>query len=74
MSALSANCRILSHSPILGKMGGEDGYHKSVVINVKGNSYRLRDKIGKAAAETGQSEKTGGSLFTTENGSVLKDR
>lgn len=47
--------------------------HHSVVINIKGNSYRLRDKIGKAA-ETNQTEKTGGSLFTTENGSVLNDR
>jgi len=48
--------------------------HHSVVINIKGNSYRLRDKIGKAAPETGLSEKAGGSLLTTEIGSVLNDR
>jgi len=48
--------------------------HHSVVINIKGNSYRLRDKIGKAAPEMGLSEKAGGSLVTTENGSILKDR
>ena len=29
--------------------------------------------VGKVA-ETNQTEKTGGSLFTTENGSVLNDR
>jgi hypothetical protein len=37
--------------------------HHSVVINTRGNSYRLRDKIGKASAEKDQYEKNGGSVL-----------
>lgn len=43
--------------------------HHSVVINMKGNSYRLRGKIGKEVNENESAMRTGGSLFTTENGS-----
>ena len=43
--------------------------HHSVVINIKGNSYRLREKIGKVTTETNTNEESGGTLFTTEIGS-----
>jgi DNA replication protein DnaC len=48
--------------------------HHSVVINMKGNSYRLRGKMDKEEAGTNLSKGWGGSLFTTENGSIQKDR
>jgi len=43
--------------------------HHSVVINIKGNSYRLREKVGKGTTETSPNEVSGGTLFTTEIGS-----
>ena len=43
--------------------------HHRVVINMKGSSYRLRGKAGKEANENEPGMRTGGSLFTTENGS-----
>ena len=48
--------------------------HHSVVINMKGNSYRLRGKMDKEEMGTNLSEGQRGSLFTTENGSIQKDR
>ncbi len=43
--------------------------HHSVVINMKGNSYRLRGKIGQEVEEKELGVRAGGSVLTTENGS-----
>jgi hypothetical protein len=45
-----------------------------VVINIKGNSYRLRTKEGKNAINIDQKMKACGPLLTTENGTLLNDR
>ena len=43
--------------------------HHSVVINMKGNSYRLKGKIGQDADEKESGMRASGSLCTTGNGS-----
>jgi len=48
--------------------------HHSVVINIKGNSYRLRAKEVKNAINIDQKMKACGPLLTTENGILLNDR
>lgn len=48
--------------------------HHSVVINIKGNSYRLRAKEVKNAINIDQKMKACGPLLTTENGTLLNDR
>ena len=48
--------------------------HHSVVINIKGNSYRLRAKEVKDAINIDQKMKACGPLLTTENGTLLNDR
>ena len=47
--------------------------HHSTVINIKGNSYRLRGKTGKEVSISDLEKAKSGSLFTTENGSLLND-
>jgi len=48
--------------------------HHSTVINIRGNSYRLKGKNSNEAWEADQNTGKSGSVLTTENGSVLKDR
>jgi DNA replication protein DnaC len=48
--------------------------HHSVVINIKGNSYRLKAKEVKDAVNDCQKLKACGPLLTTENGTLLNDR
>jgi DNA replication protein DnaC len=48
--------------------------HHSAVINIRGNSYRLKGKTGEATSKSSQNGEESGSVFTTENGSLLKDR
>jgi len=45
-----------------------------VVINIKGNSYRLRGKMKADGVDNFKNVNTSGSILTTENGSILKDR
>ena len=45
----------------------------SVVLNIKGNSYRLKERTTKGMRQ-GKNSDQSGSILTTENGSVLKDR
>jgi len=64
----------LFHDPVIVAAILDRLLHHSTVINIRGNSYRL---MGKTATEVlGVDQDTGksGSLFTTENGSFLKDR
>ena len=65
----------LFHDPVVVTAILDRLLHHSVVINIKGNSYRLRGKIGqkeekKEKTENGKS----GSILTTENGSLSHDR
>lgn len=48
--------------------------HHSTVINIRGNSYRLMGKTANAALDGRQNTGQSGSVFTTENGSLLNDR
>ena len=48
--------------------------HHSVVINIKGNSYRLKGKMQVDGMDNLNNVQTSGSIPTTENGSILKDR
>jgi DNA replication protein DnaC len=48
--------------------------HHSVIINIKGNSYRLKAKEVKDAINDCQKMKACGPLLTTENGTLLNDR
>ena len=47
--------------------------HHSVVLNIKGNSYRLKGRNTEGMRQVQKSDQSGSNL-TTENGSVLKDR
>ena len=47
--------------------------HHSTVINIKGNSYRLKGKIGKEVSISDLESAKSGSILTTENGSLLND-
>jgi DNA replication protein DnaC len=46
----------------------------STVINIRGNSYRLMGKTAHEVLGVDQDTGKSGSVFTTENGSLLKDR
>ena len=48
--------------------------HSSVVINIKGNSYRLKSKEAKNVMNDDQKMKCCGLFLTTENGPLLNDR
>jgi len=64
----------LFHDPVIVTAILDRLLHHSTVINIRGNSYRL---MGKTAHEVlGLDQNTGksGSVFTTQNGSLLKDR
>ena len=47
--------------------------HHSTVINIRGNSCWLKGKKGAEVWEADQNIEKSGSVFTTENGSLLKD-
>ena len=47
--------------------------HHSVVLNIKGNSYRLKGRNSEGMQQRKNVDQSG-SILTTENGSVLKDR
>lgn len=48
--------------------------HHSTVISIRGNSYRLMGKTAHETLKQDQNMEENGSVFTTENGSILKDR
>jgi DNA replication protein DnaC len=64
----------LFHDPVIVTAILDRLLHHSVVINIRGNSYRLKGKNSTEAWEADQNTRESGSVFTTENGSVLKDR
>jgi DNA replication protein DnaC len=64
----------LFHDPIIVTAILDRLLHHSVVLNIKGNSYRLRGKVKVEAMNELQNKKECGSNLTTENGSILKDR
>jgi DNA replication protein DnaC len=64
----------LFHDPIIVTAILDRLLHHSVVINIKGNSYRLRGKMTTNEADELQNTGQSGSNLTTENGSILKDR
>jgi DNA replication protein DnaC len=61
------------HDPVIVTAILDRLLHHSAVINIRGNSYRLRGKTGTEAMGGGQKTGQSGSVFTTENGSLLKD-
>lgn len=64
----------LFHDPVIVTAILDRLLHHSTVINIRGNSYRLKGKTAGQALQEDQNTDKGGSLFTTENGSFLKDR
>ena len=64
----------LFHDPVIVTAILDRLLHHSTVINIRGNSYRLMGKTAEEALEEDQNKEESGSLFTTENGSILKDR
>jgi len=64
----------LFHDPVIVTAILDRLLHHSTVINIRGNSYRLKGKITEQGLQEDQDTQRGGSLFTTENGSLLKDR
>jgi len=64
----------LFHDPVIVTAILDRLLHHSTVINIRGNSYRLRGKIGNEVLESSQNKGQSGSVFTTENGSLLNDR
>jgi DNA replication protein DnaC len=64
----------LFHDPIIVTAILDRLLHHSVVINIKGNSYRLRGKVKEEEMNELQKVNQCGSNLTTENGSILKDR
>lgn len=65
----------LFHDPVIVTAILDRLLHHSVVINIKGNSYRLKGKVGKDRQTENQPQTDkSGSILTTENGSILNDR
>jgi DNA replication protein DnaC len=64
----------LFHDPVIVTAILDRLLHHSTVINIRGNSYRLMGKTATEALGVDQNIGKGGSVFTTENGSLLKDR
>jgi DNA replication protein DnaC len=64
----------LFHDPIIVTAILDRLLHHSVVINIKGNSYRLRGKLKTDKVNELQKVNQSGSNLTTENGSILNDR
>ena len=64
----------LFHDPVIVTAILDRLLHHSTVINIRGNSYRLMGKTANEMLKEDQNTGESGSLFTTENGSILKDR
>jgi len=64
----------LFHDPVIVTAILDRLLHHSTVINIRGNSYRLMGKTAEETLEGDQNTEESGSVFTTENGSILKDR
>ena len=64
----------LFHDPVVVTAILDRLLHHSTVVNIRGNSYRLKGKISNEACKEDQNTGKSGSVFTTENGSILKDR
>jgi len=64
----------LFHDPVIVTAILDRLLHHSTVINIRGNSYRLMGKTAEETLEGDQNTGESGSVFTTENGSILKDR
>jgi len=64
----------LFHDPVIVAAILDRLLHHSTVINIRGNSYRLMGKTATKVLGVDQDTGKSGSLFTTENGSFLKDR
>ena len=64
----------LFHDPVIVTAILDRLLHHSVVINIKGNSYRLKGKVKMEDMNDLKNLKMGGSNLTTENGSILNDR
>ena len=64
----------LFHDPVIVTAVLDRLLHHCTVINIRGNSYRLMGKTPDEALEGDQNTEQSGSVFTTENGSLLKDR
>jgi len=64
----------LFHDPVIVTAILDRLLHHSTIINIRGNSYRLMGKTAEEVLEINQNTEKSGSLFTTENGSLLKDR
>lgn len=64
----------LFHDPIIVTAILDRLLHHSVVINIKGNSYRLRGKVKEEEMNELHKVNQCGSNLTTQNGSILKDR
>jgi DNA replication protein DnaC len=63
----------LFHDPVIVTAILDRLLHHSVVINIRGNSYRLKEKNSYEALQLSHHKGEGGSLLTTKNGSILKD-
>lgn len=61
------------HDPVIVTAVLDRLLHHSAVINIRGNSYRLRGITTNEALQGGRNTEQSGSVFTTENGSLLKD-
>ena len=64
----------LFHDPVIVTAVVDRLLHHATVINIRGNSYRLMGKIANKMDGENQKIEESGSVFTTENGSLLKDR
>jgi len=64
----------LFHDPVIVTAILDRLLHHSTVINIRGNSYRLKGKNSNEEWEADQNTGKSGSVLTTENGSLLKDR
>jgi len=64
----------LFHDPVIVTAILDRLLHHSVVINIKGNSYRLMGKRSIEGVNEVHQLMEGGSNLTTENGSILNDR
>jgi len=64
----------LFHDPVIVTAILDRLLHHSTVINIRGNSYRLMGKTADEVLREEQKAEESGSVFTTENGSILNDR
>jgi DNA replication protein DnaC len=61
------------HDPVIVTAILDRLLHHSAVINIRGNSYRLRGKTSNEGLDGKQNTGQSGSILTTENGSLLKN-